>query len=79
MNRFLAITYESLVANPVAVIERLYQQLEMGEFGTVREAILAETQRRSRYQAKGVLPPHPWQQRISDAWGPILASYAASK
>ena len=59
MNRFVTITYESLVANPVAVIERLYQQLEMGEFRTFREAIVAETQRRSGYQAKGVLPPHP--------------------
>jgi hypothetical protein len=79
MNRFVTITYESLVANPVAVIERLYQQLEMGEFGTAGEAIVAETQRRSGYQAKDVLLSHQWQQRISDAWGPILTSYAALK
>jgi hypothetical protein len=77
INRFVTITYGSLVANPVAVIERLYQQLEMGEFETVREAIVAETLRRSGYQARGVLPSHQWQRRISDAWGPILASYAA--
>lgn len=79
MNRFARIKYESLVANPVAVIERLYQRLEMGEFETVREAIVAETQRRSGYQARSVLPSREWQQRISDAWGPILASYAALK
>lgn len=60
MNRFVTITYEPLVANPVALIERLYQQLEMGEFGTMRDAIVAETQRRSGYQAKGVLPWHQW-------------------
>lgn len=39
MNRFVTITCESLVRNPVAVIGRLYEQLEMGEFGTVRERL----------------------------------------
>ena len=79
MGRFVTIKYESLVANPVAVIEHLYQQLDMGAFETVREAIVAETQRRTSYQARGVLPSREWQQRISDAWGPIVASYAALK
>lgn len=76
-NRFLTITYETLVANPVAVIEGIYERLELADFNTVRETIVAETQRRSAYQAKGVLPSHQWQQRINDAWAPILASYGA--
>ena len=79
MNGLVTITYESLVRNPVAVIARLYQQLEVGDFETVREAIVAETQRRGGYQARSVLPSREWQQRISDAWGPILTSYAALK
>jgi hypothetical protein len=78
-NRFVTITYQSLVADPLAVIERLYQRLELGDFNAVRDAIVAETQRRSGYQAKGVLPSHQWQQRISNEWATILSDYAALK
>jgi hypothetical protein len=78
-NRFVTVTYESLVADPVAAIERLYQRLELGDFRSVRDAIVAETQRRSSYQAKGVLPAHQWQQRITNEWATILSGYAARK
>lgn len=74
-NRFAAITYESLVANPVGVIERLYQQLELGDFEPVREAIAAETKRRSGYQAKGSLPSQPWRERINREWAAILRDH----
>jgi hypothetical protein len=75
-NRFVAITYESLVANPVAAIDHLYQRLELGDFGEVREALVAETRRRSSYQAKGQLPSDSWRERIADEWAPILSQYA---
>jgi hypothetical protein len=75
-NRYAAITYESLVANPVAVIEQLYQRLELGDFEPVREAIVAETKRRSGYQAKGSLPSEEWRQRINLEWAAILRVYA---
>lgn len=78
-NRFVTITYESLVADPVAVVERLYQRLELEDFNSVRDTIVAETQRRSGYQAKGVVPSPLWQQRIRDEWAPTLSNYAASK
>jgi hypothetical protein len=78
-NRFVTINYESLVADPVKVIERLYQRLELADFATVRDTIMVETQRRSGYRAKGVLPSDQWQQRISASWEAILASYAAPK
>ena len=75
-NRFATTTYESLVANPAEVVERLYGRLELGDFDTVHEAIAAETKRRSGYQAAGSLPSDVWRQRISDAWAPILTSYS---
>jgi len=78
-SRVVTITYESLVANPVAVIERLYQRLELGNFDTVRDAVVAETRRRRAYQAKGVLPSYQWQLRINDTWAAILSNYAALK
>jgi hypothetical protein len=76
-NRFTTMTYESLIANPVEVIEQLYKRLELGDFDTVREALIAETKRRSGYQARGTLPSELWQQRISDEWATILAQHAA--
>jgi hypothetical protein len=75
-NRFRSIAYESLVANPVEVIEQLYEQLELGDFNPVREAVVAETKRRSGYQAKGTLPSELWRQRISNEWAGILAQHA---
>jgi hypothetical protein len=77
-SRFATLTYESLVANPIAVIEKLYRQLELGDFGAQREALITETKRRSRYKAKGSLPSDLWQKRIRDEWAGILTQHAAS-
>jgi len=74
-NRFRTITYESLIANPAEVIEQLYEQLELGDFNTVREAVIAETKRRSGYRAKGTLPSDLWRQRISNEWAAILTQH----
>ena len=75
-NRLVTITYESLIADPAGVIEKLYGQLELGDFGTVREAIVTETKRRSGYQAKGSVPSDSWRQRISSEWQAILAQHS---
>jgi hypothetical protein len=74
-NRFVTITYESLVSDPVAVIEYLYNRLELPEFGTARDAITAELSRRSGYQAKSQLPSDAWQERIRQEWASILSQY----
>jgi hypothetical protein len=76
-NRFTTLTYESLVTDPVGVIERLYNKLELGDFDMVRETITAETERRRGYRAKGSLPSGAWRERIANEWEPILTQYAA--
>jgi hypothetical protein len=76
-NRFASLTYESLIANPVGVIEQLYGQLELGDFAPVRESLIAETQRRGGYKAKGSLPADAWRERINRDWGGILTQHAA--
>ncbi len=78
-NRFTTITYESLIANPAEVIEQLYERLELGDFDPVREAIIAETKRRSGYQAKGSLPSDLWRQRISNEWAAILTQHKTTQ
>ncbi len=77
-NRFMRISYESLVAKPVEVIEQLYGRLELGDFGAVSEAIATEAQRRKGYQAKGSLPSESWQRRIRDEWASVVAEHAAT-
>jgi hypothetical protein len=76
-HRFTTVSYESLIADPPGVIERLYERLELGDFEPVREAVSAETKRRSGYQAKGSLPSDLWRQRIRNEWAPILHRHAA--
>jgi hypothetical protein len=75
-NRFASLTYESLIANPVGVIEGLYQRLDLGDFEPVRENLIAETKRRGGYKAKGSLPSEVWRERISSEWAGVLAQHA---
>jgi omega-hydroxy-beta-dihydromenaquinone-9 sulfotransferase len=75
-NRFTTITYESLIASPAEVVKQLYERLELGDFNTMREAVIAETKRRRGYQAKGSLPSDLWRQRISNEWAAILTHHA---
>lgn len=76
-NRYAAIGYESLVANPLGVIERLYDQLELGSFDPMRDVLSTEMQRRSGYKAKGSLPSPAWQERIQTEWAALLSRHAA--
>ena len=75
-NSFAAVAYESLAANPVEVIEQLYQRLDLGSFDPIREVLTAETKRRSGYKAKGSLPSAAWQERIKTEWADIITRHA---
>jgi len=75
-NRFETIAYESLVGNPAEVIEQLYARLELGDFASVRQALIAEANRRRGYRAKSSLPSASWQMRINSEWASILAQHA---
>ncbi|HZD30904.1 MAG TPA: sulfotransferase, partial [Candidatus Angelobacter sp.] len=76
-NRFVALKYEALVADPVGVIEALYARLELGDFSSVRDAIEAEVSRRRGYQARAQMPSVEWQERIKREWLPVIANYDA--
>jgi hypothetical protein len=79
VNRFAAITYESLVADPTGVCEQLYRTLDLGEFAPVRDVIRAEVERRRDYRAHSVPAPLNWRQRINAEWAPIFAQYGYSQ
>jgi hypothetical protein len=74
-NRFALLTYESLIADLVGACERLYDQLELGEFTPVRESIAAEVERRREYRAQGREPSGVWRERINREWATVLKQY----
>jgi hypothetical protein len=76
-NRYAAIAYESLVANPLDVIEQLYRRLKLGSYDPMRDILGAEMQKRSGYKAKGSLPSPAWQARINKEWSELLSRHAA--
>lgn len=76
-NRFASVTYESLVADPLTTIERLYRKLELGDFESVRGILANELHRRSGYQAKAKLPDQKWSERIKRDWASLIARHAA--
>lgn len=75
-NRYAAIAYESLVANPLGVIEQLYHQLDLGSFDPMRDVLKTEMDRRSGYKAKGSMPSAAWQERINKQWTVLLSRHA---
>ena len=76
-SRFAAIAYESLVANPIEIIQNLYEQLELGSFDPMRDILAAEMSRRSGYKAKASMPSDAWQERIKTEWSSLLSRHAA--
>ena len=76
-NRFASLTYESLVGNPLELIAGLYEQLDLGDFAPMRDALTREMKRRGDYRAKGTLPSERWRDRLSKDWAAILTQYAA--
>ena len=78
-NRLASITYESLVAAPVAACERIYSNLELGDFETVRPRIEAEVARRAGYRAQGRQPTAPWRERINRGWSEVFERYGYNR
>ncbi len=75
-NRLLEIRYEDLVADPVATLQRIYDELRLADFETVRQSLedWAATEHR-QYQPN----THPLNQReddrIHEAWSNYFANH----
>jgi hypothetical protein len=74
-NRTALVHYEELVRNPVDVLGRLYEQLELGGFSGVEPAIQARCKSRDGYAARNALPPEKWLRQLQVAWAPIFDRY----
>jgi hypothetical protein len=73
--RLAVLTFEELIRNPVAVIQSLYQQLELPPFEETRSKIEAEIARRSGYVQESIRPNQTWKKRIERDWHGIFERY----
>jgi hypothetical protein len=74
-SRFAILPYESLVADPVGEIERLYTRLDLGDFAVMRAAYAFEASRRSAHRAQGQLPSEHWRERLAAEWSAVFTRY----
>ena len=74
-HRFVTLTYEHLVQNPLSAIEGLYGQLELSGFDQMRPRLEAEIAKRSDYVQAAIRPSEEWKARITEQWGDIFERY----
>jgi omega-hydroxy-beta-dihydromenaquinone-9 sulfotransferase len=68
-NQFVEVRYEELVKEPVANMERIYTQLELGDFGAIRTNLEKRQQKNKDYRTnKHVFDPD-LEAYILEVWG----------
>lgn len=66
--RFIELRYEELVGDPVAALSRLYEQLDLGDFETVRPAIERYASRSQLYKTNQYELSTDTRQEIASQW-----------
>ncbi len=74
-SRLAILRYEDLVANPLSECERLYRQLELGDFDSVRPTIAAELDRRRDYRSQSKPPGLEWRAKLNESWSVVFERY----
>jgi hypothetical protein len=74
-NRFAAVRYEELIADPVGQIAGLYERLELGSFEPARAAIAAYAQETRDYQTNRYELSAGEIQAITARWRPYIERY----
>jgi omega-hydroxy-beta-dihydromenaquinone-9 sulfotransferase len=73
--RLAFVRYEQLTRDPLETIGGVYEQLQLGGFGGVEEAIKDELRLRRPYVARNAMPPERWMKRLHAEWGPVFERY----
>jgi len=67
-NRLCEVTFEELTQDSVGTMEKIYRQLELGDFGVARPAVEEYAGRRENYQKNRYLFPAEWKSEIQTHW-----------
>jgi hypothetical protein len=73
--RLCELRYEDLVADPVAGMQKIYDQLQLGDFESVRPAVAHYAQRSQSYKTNRYEISPEMRAQIADRWGPYIEQY----
>jgi hypothetical protein len=76
--RLATVRYEELVAHPVQVVARLYEQLRLGNFSRIEATVREQARKNADYAARETLPPDPWMRHLRQQWRTIFERYEYS-
>ena len=74
-NNITDVRYEDLITEPAAQIERIYADLNLGDFEEVRESLEAYLQTQKDYKVNKHAMDQELEQRIKERWGEIFEKY----
>ncbi len=74
-NQFVEVRYEELVKEPVANMERIYNQLELGDFESIRGKLEIRKQNNSEYRTNKHAINPALESYILDVWGEYAKRY----
>jgi hypothetical protein len=74
-SQLIEVRYEDLIADPVSVMSKIYTQLQLEEFETVRERIAERAQRERDYQTNRLELPPDEEKKVLQAWKEYAQRY----
>ena len=77
--QFCEVRYEDLIANPVEQMRRVYQELDLGDFESVRPAIQQYFASQKDYKTNRYEMPPELRAEISRRWATFIRQYGYSK
>ena len=72
--QFLRVRYEDLVADPVTQVARLYQDLELGSFESVRASVEQHVASVADYKSNRFTLSPAQRERVEKMWGRIISA-----
>ena len=73
--QFCELRYEDLLADPIAQLDSIYSDLELGDFELAREAAEAYLAGTKNYETNRYELSAGERETITDRWGPIIRKY----
>ncbi len=74
-SRFCQVRYEDLVADPMGQLDRIYQQLELGDFQTAKESVQAYLDLTSQYKTNRYNVNDSQRKAIATHWGDFMEQH----
>jgi hypothetical protein len=69
------VRYEELVGDQVGQMRSIYEQLDLGNFGELEQALLQRTQKTRHYRPNKYVLPREVADRVRGRWGPYFQRY----